>query len=100
MQVIATVVTAPEKRGENTGKPFYTLRVAESYGKREDPNRVTVFYDVVANLDEVTADLLQKGQRVKISGRLQVEAYMKKDGTPGAAAKIFAFKVEHYEFKG
>lgn len=97
MQVFGNIATElelvpPKHEG---GKPFYACRLAENQGKGD--HRKTTWYNVVAFIDEMDADLLSKGQFVKITGRLEVEAFMKKDGTPGASLKIITSSIQPVE---
>lgn len=93
MQVFGNIATPPERRQPNGGgKPYYTFRLAENMGK--DEQRTTTWYDVIAFIDELSADMLNVRDFVKVTGRLEVEAFMRRDGSPGAAAKILAFGVE------
>lgn len=98
MQVFGNIATPlEEKVSQASGKKFYVFRMAENQGKED--SRTTTWYNVTAFISELDADLLAKGQFVKVSGRLEVEAYMKKNGEPGASAKILAAKVEPVEIK-
>lgn len=98
MQAYGNIATALEKHtGRQSGKEFYTFRLAENQGK--DEQRTTTWYDVTAFISELEADMLSKGQFVKVTGRLDVKAFMRKDNTPGASANILAYKVELVERK-
>lgn len=98
MQVYGNIANTLEKHiGKTSGKEFYTFRLAENQGK--DEQRTTTWYDVTAFISELDADLLAKGQFVKVTGRLDVKAFMRKDGTPGASATVLAYKVEPVERK-
>lgn len=98
MQVFGNIANTLEKHtGKTSGKEFYTFRLAENQGK--DDQRTTTWYDVTAFISELDADLLSKGQFVKVTGRLEVKAFARKDGTPGASANILAYKVEIVERK-
>lgn len=97
MQVIGNIATILEKRTARSGKDYYTFRLAENLGK--DENSTTTWYDVSAFIDELDADLLSKGQFVKVTGRLEVQAFARRDGSPGASATVLAFKVEPVERK-
>lgn len=97
MQVIGNIATPVEKKTGKSGKEFYTFRLAENHGKEE--NRTTTWYDVSAFISELDADLLSKGQFVKVSARVEAEAYAKRDGSPGASLKLLAFQIEPVERK-
>ncbi len=97
MQVLGNIATPIEKRTAKSGKEFYTFRLAENNGKEE--NRTTTWYDVSAFISELDADLLSKGQFVKVTGRLDIQAFMKRNGEPGASAVILASSIEPVERK-
>jgi single-stranded DNA-binding protein len=89
MQVYGNIATPVEQRkGVQTQKEFYTFRLAENQGKEENNTRTTTWYEVTAFISELEADLLSKGQFVKITGRLEAQAFAKRDGSPGAALKL------------
>ena len=71
--------------------------MAENQGK--DDNRATTWYDVSAFISELDADLLAKGQFVKVTGRLEIQAFVKRDSTPGASATLLASSIEPVERK-
>lgn len=90
MQVYGNIATPLELKKGKT-KDFYVLRLAENQGR--DENRTTTWYEVTAFLSELDADLLAKGQFVKVTGRVEAQAFTKKDGTPGAALKIITSSI-------
>ena len=95
MQVFGNIATPVEKKIAKSGEPYYKFRLAENHGK--DEHRTTMWYEVTAFIGELDADMLSKGQFVKISGRLEVEAFKRRNGEPGAAANILTNKVEAVE---
>lgn len=97
MQVYGNIATPIEKRTAKSGKEFFTFRLAENNGK--DDNRTTTWYDVSAFISELDADLLSKGQFVKVTGRLDIQSFMKRNGEPGASAVILASSIEPVERK-
>ncbi len=97
MQVFGNIGNVPEKKASKNGKEYWRFRLAENHGREE--NRTTTWYDVNAFISEMDGEFLAKAMFVKVTGRLVVEAYTKKDGTPGAAATIMAFDVEPVEPK-
>lgn len=97
MEVIGNIATPVEKKTGKGGKDFYVFRLAENHGKEE--NRTTTWYEVTAFISELDADLLSKGQFVRVRARLEVEAFMRRSGEPGASAKLLAFAVEPVERK-
>jgi single-strand DNA-binding protein len=97
MIVFGNIATPIEKRTAKSGKDYFTFRLAENNGK--DENRSTTWYDVSAFISELDADLLSKGQFIKLTGRLDIQAFSRKDGTPGASATVLAFNVETVQRK-
>lgn len=97
MQVIGNIATSVDAKKAKSGKDFYVFRLAENHGK--DDARTTTWYDVSAFISELEADLLSKGQFVKVSARIEAEPYLKRDNTPGASLKLLAFAIEPVERK-
>jgi single-stranded DNA-binding protein len=97
MQVYGNIAGAVEKKTSKNGRMYFRFRIAENQGK--DENKSTQWYDVNAFIDELDGDLLNKGLFVKVTGRLECEAYMKKDNTPGASLLIMANSVVPVEKK-
>lgn len=97
MQVFGNIAGPVEKKTSKNNKEYFRFRLAENQGKEE--NRTTQWYDCNAFIEELDGDLLSKGMFVKVTGRLVVEAFMKKDATPGAALTIMANSVVPVEKK-
>ena len=97
MQVLGNIGSTVEKKTTQAGKDYVRFRLAENFGKEED--RTTVWYDVMAFIDDLSADLLGKGMFVEVRGRLKAEAYNKKDGGLGVGLTIMAFDVKPAERK-
>lgn len=94
MQVYGNIATPLEARqGRESGKQFYTFRLAENQG-RDEATRTTTWYEVTAFISELDADLLNKGQFVKVTGRVEAEAFTRRDGTPGAALKLVTGSIQ------
>jgi single-stranded DNA-binding protein len=93
--ILGNIGTVPERKVTKSGHAFYAFRLAESYGKAE--RRQTTWYDIQAYVDEEAALLLTKGKFVKINGRLLMDTFLRKDGTPGASLTLITGKVEPYE---
>ena len=98
MQVFCNVGTQPVEKKSKGGKIYYEFRAGENNGQNNE-NKSTTWYNVKAFINEVDGDLLNKGMFVKITGKLSVEAFQKRDGTWDAAALIMAFSVEPIEKK-
>jgi single-stranded DNA-binding protein len=92
VQVYGNIATPLEKRESKNGKTYYVFRMAENQGK-DEATRTTTWYSVRAFIAEIDADLLSKGQFVKVTGRLDSEAFMKKNGEPGSALTIITGSV-------
>ncbi len=96
MQVRGIIATTIESKIARSGKTFYTFRLAENFGKKGDERRAedTVWYDCVAFVDELTADLLDAKMLVDVRGRLELETFTRRNGEPGAAFKLVCFSIE------
>lgn len=88
MQVFGNVATAPErKESKSTGKGYYQFRVCEAQrGVDKDPT----WYTVRVMKDE--DPLLEKGDFVKVTGKLKADFYIGRDGKPTGALLIIAFE--------
>lgn len=77
----------PELRHTQSGKAVCNLSVAVSGFRKEDP---TLWVRVVAweKTAEACANFLRKGSRVTATGRVGLETWMGRDGTPGAAVTL------------
>jgi len=83
----------PELKYTPANLAILKFSVADTYGK--DDNKKTSWHDIVVFGDqaETVAEKISKGVRVVIVGRLQIEAYEKKDGTKGKRVEIVADEV-------
>lgn len=81
----------PELRYTGSGVPVCKIPLADTRGKKGEEQK-TIWYDVVTfnETAEAVADQVRKGARVLVSGRLQIEDYQKKDGTPAKRVEIIA----------
>lgn len=76
-EIIGNLATNPEARESRGSKePYISFRLAENSG-RGDARRTT-WYDVRAKLSETEADLLATGNLVRIRGRIEPQAFIKK----------------------
>ena len=68
--------------------------LADTRGKKGEDQK-TIWYDVVTfnEMAEAVADEVQKGDRLIVTGRLQIEDYTKKDGTPAKRVEILADEI-------
>jgi single-strand DNA-binding protein len=91
--VAGNVGRDPELKYTPANLAILKFSVADTYGK--DDNKKTSWHDIVVFGDqaETVAEKISKGVRVVIVGRLQIEAYEKKDGTKGKRVEIVADEV-------
>jgi hypothetical protein len=88
MQVFANVATQPERKtSKATGKPYFEFRICESQrGLDNSP----VFYTVRVMKPENPA--LDKGDFVKVTGKLKADFYLSREGKPTGTLLIIAFE--------
>ena len=88
MQVFGNVATQPERKiSKSTGKAFYELRVAESQrGQDTQPTWYTV------RVMRETLPQLNKGDFVKVTGKLKADFYLSREGKPTGTLLIIAFE--------
>jgi single-stranded DNA-binding protein len=88
MQVFGNVATQPEaKKSKTTGKTYYEFRLAESQrGVGTEPTwySVRVMKDAKPQLD--------KGDFVKVTGKLKTDFYLSREGKPTGTLLILAFE--------
>ena len=88
MQVFGNVASEPERKiSKTTGKAFYELRVAESQrGQDTQPTWYTV------RVMKETLPQLNKGDFVKVTGKLKADFYLSREGKPTGTLLIIAFE--------
>jgi len=88
MQVFGNVATQPERKiSKSTGKAFYELRVAESQrGQDTQPTWYTV------RVMKESLPELNKGDFVKVTGKLKADFYLSREGKPTGTLLIIAFE--------
>lgn len=88
MQVFGNVATLPvRKESKSTGKGYYECRLAEAQrGLDTSPT----FYTVRVMKDD--DPLLDKGDFVKVTGKLKADFYIGRDGKPTGTLLIIAFE--------
>lgn len=88
MQVFGNVATQPEaKKSKTSGKTYYSFRMAESQrGLDSSPTwySVNVFSD--------KKPILDKGDFVKVTGKLKTDFYLSREGKPTGTLLIIAFE--------
>lgn len=84
---------ADQLRYSGNGLAILKFTLADTSGK--DDTKKTSWFDVVVFGDkaEACAELVKKGDRLMIVGRIQVEDYEKKDGTKGRSVSLVADEV-------
>ena len=84
----------PEVRFSDSGTTVTRISLAVNR-KDKNGNEMTTFYDVVVfgQMGANLADSLTKGNRVVVTGRLEVRNYQRNDGTEGKAVEIIASEV-------
>lgn len=92
--VIGNVGRQPEGlKYTGGGLAVLNFSVADTRGK--DDQKKTSWYDIVVfgEQAEAVVENIGKGDRIIVSGRLQVEDYEKKDGTKGKRVEIIADEI-------
>ena len=93
MVLIGRLTRDPELRYTNNGTPTasFTLAVDRSY-KNDSGERETDFIDVVVwrQMAEHCANYLAKGKLAAVDGKLQIRAYMAKDGSKRKSVEVVA----------
>jgi single-stranded DNA-binding protein len=88
VQVFGNVATQPErKRSKATNKAYFEFRLAES---QRGANAETCWYTVRVMKED--KPLLDKGDFVKVTGRLKTDFYLSRDGKPTGTLLIIAFE--------
>lgn len=92
--ITGNVGKKPELRTTAGGKQATNFGVASTY-KRKNGESSTTWVDV-ALFDEAAVEAcerLEKGERVVVTGRLELENFTRKDGTEGQALRMVAEEV-------
>ena len=92
INIIGNLTDAPTLRSTSKDTPVANFRIGHS-GRRDDDR---LYLDVVAwdKLGSVCAERLNKGDRVGITGRLQMRTYTGSDGIERTAYEIRANNVD------
>lgn len=83
---IAGYISTPLELKTAEGQSFYQFRLAVLSGRAEV--RKTDWFTVRALLSELDADMLEKGQRVEVTGALALRPYRTRDSKPAVDAVI------------
>ena len=88
MQVFGNVATQPErKQSKASGKAYYEFRVCES---QRGVDTAPTWYTVRVVRDENPC--LDKGDFVKVTGKLKADFYLSREGKPTGTLLILAFE--------
>ena len=88
MQVFGNVATQPErKQSKTSGKGYFEFRLAES---QRGVDTAPTWYTVRVMKDE--NPMLDKGDFVKVTGKLKTDFYIGRDGKPTGTLLIIAFE--------
>lgn len=88
MQVFGNVATQPERKvSKSTNKGYYEFRLAES---QRGVDAAPTWYSIRAMRDE--NPMLDKGDFVKVTGKLKADFYLSREGKPSGTLLIIAFE--------
>lgn len=88
MQVFGNVASQPERKvSKSTNKGYYEFRLAES---QRGADTAPTWYSVRAMRDE--NPMLDKGDFVKVTGKLKADFYLSREGKPTGTLLIIAFE--------
>lgn len=89
MQVFGNVATQPERKvSKTTGKAYFELRLAESH---RNANAEPASWYTVRIMKERNPEL-DKGDFVKVTGKLKADFYLSREGKPTGTLLIIAFE--------
>lgn len=92
--VTGNVGKQPESKVTSTGKAMASFSVASTYNPKNGEPKTT-WVDVIC-FDEQAEQVVErvgKGDRVCVTGRMELEKFIRKDGTEGAALRMVADEV-------
>lgn len=88
MQVFGNVASQPErKQSKSSGKGYFEFRLAES---QRGVDTSPTWYTVRVMKDE--NPMLDKGDFVKVTGKLKTDFYLSREGKPSGTLLIIAFE--------
>lgn len=88
MQVFGNVATTPErKKSKTTGKDYFEFRLAES---QRGVDTAPTWYTV--RVMKEAKPQLDKGDFVKVTGKLKIDCYLSREGKPTATLLVIAFE--------
>lgn len=88
MQVFGNLASQPErKQSKSSGKGYFEFRLAES---QRGVDTAPTWYTVRVMKDE--NPMLDKGDFVKVTGKLKADFYLSREGKPSGTLLIIAFE--------
>lgn len=88
MQVFGNVATQPERKvAKTTGKEYVQFRIAES---QRGVDASPTWYTVRVMTDRIPQ--LDRGDFVKVTGKLKTDFYLSREGKPTGTLLIIAFE--------
>jgi len=84
--LVAGYISTPPELKAKAGKSYHQFRLAVLSGRGE--SRKTTWFTVRAYLSELDADMLEKGQRVEVTGVLTLRPYVTGEGSPAVESII------------
>lgn len=88
MQVFGNMATQPErKQSKSSGKGYFEFRLAES---QRGVDTAPTWYTVRVMKDE--NPMLDKGDFVKVTGKLKTDFYLSREGKPTGTLLVIAFE--------
>ena len=92
--VTGNVGKQPELKATSSGKAMASFSVASTFNPKNGEPKTT-WVDVVCfdEQAEQVAERVNKGDRVCVTGRLELEKFQRKDGTEGSALRMVADEV-------
>lgn len=90
MQVFGNIAKAPERKvSKTTQRGYYEMRLAES---QRGVDTAPTFYTVRVMKD--SDPLLEKGDFVRVTGKLKADFYMSREGKPTGNLLVIAFEAQ------
>jgi len=90
MQVFGNIAQTPERKESRTnGRGYYQFRLAES---QRGLDTAPTFYTVRLMKDE--DPLLDKGDFVRVTGKLKADFYLSREGKPTGNLLVIAFEAQ------
>lgn len=88
IQLYCNIATTPEKKSsKSTGREYHEFRVCEA---QRGVDTAPTFYTVRVMKEEIPK--LEKGDFVKITGKLKADFYLSREGKPTGTLLVIAFE--------